>query len=197
MTTNLKLGDVVFLNFEIPDQLKGLGGIHQMAEHDYIGPDKDVQMLGPKPHDISWSGTFLYQEAADRARRLDQYRIAGSTLRLSWDVFAYEVVIKDFRFDPRHKFEIPYDIELVVVKDLSGVPPVPIVQTTDEGVLTAFSKTDDALENLQEDSNFAHVELASGTELPTDETTTLAYLKDPIEILPPEGPTVQTLGALG
>lgn len=197
MASKLQLGDVVFEGFEIPEQLEGLGGIQKLVSHEYVGPDKDVQVLGPKPNDISWSGTFLYQAGLDRARKLDQYRILGQELRLSWDVFAFTVIISSFKYDPKHKFEIPYRLELEVVEDLTGVPPIPVVKTADEGVLTAFAKSDDALENLQTDPNFEHVALANNVELPTDDTTTLAYIKDPIEIQPPNGPTVQTLGALG
>jgi hypothetical protein len=186
--SKLRLGDVLFEGFEVPEDLFGIGGVQQLKVHNYVGSNKAVQVLGPKPGDITWQGRFLYQNATLRALQVDEYRKTGEVVRLSWDIFAYEVVVKKFEAKPKGQFDIPYAIELEVVRDFTASPPLNEI-TPDEGIINSLNRADESLEPLSLDENFEQQPLPNGTILPEDSETVIAFLKDDIDIRIPEQPT--------
>ncbi len=113
---SLTLGPVAFAGFELPSSIT-IGGRQRLAIHRLPGGLRIIDALGPDPADIAFAGIFTGPDAADRARLLDTLRIAGSTLPLAWDAFAYTVVIENFEADYRSPWWIPYRISCSVLRD--------------------------------------------------------------------------------
>ncbi len=113
---SLTLGPVAFAGFELPSSIT-IGGRQRLAIHRLPGGLRIIDALGPDPADIAFSGIFTGPDAADRARLLDTLRIAGATLPLAWDAFAYTVVIEHFEADYRSPWWIPYRLSCSVLRD--------------------------------------------------------------------------------
>ena len=113
---SLTLGPVAFAGFELPSSIT-IGGRQRLAIHRLPGGLRIIDALGPDPADIAFSGIFTGPDAADRARLLDTLRIAGSTLPLAWDAFAYTVVVETFEADYRSPWWIPYRLSCSVLRD--------------------------------------------------------------------------------
>lgn len=113
----LTLGDVSFQDFEIPDEIKNLGGEQTLQTHKYAGGQKTIDAFGADDAPIGWSGTFLDGNAEQRCQALDAMRRAGTPALLSFSSFSYDVVIKKFTFDFQRFYQIPYSIELEVQSD--------------------------------------------------------------------------------
>jgi len=151
----LILGAVEFEGFEIPAQLKGLGGIQQVAVSNFVGSGKVVQALGPKPHPVSWSGTFLYETAIQRARQVDYYRIQGDVIEVSWGDYLADVIVREFHYDPEGEFNVPYSITLEVITDRTQ-PLNPVrLKPKESEVIEKLKKADDVIESLKALDSFS------------------------------------------
>lgn len=148
------LGDVEFEGFEVPAQLKGLGGIQQLAVHNQVGSGKVVQALGPKPHPVTWTGTFLTESAMRRARMVDYYRIQGDVVEFSWGDYLADVVVKEFTYEPESEFTIPYSITLEVVTDRTQPLEPTRMNPKEAEVISKLQTADSVLQNLITDTNF-------------------------------------------
>ncbi len=113
---SLTLGPVAFAGFELPSSIT-IGGRQRLAIHRLPGGLRIIDALGPDPADIAFAGIFTGPDAADRARLLDTLRIAGASLPLAWDAFAYTVLIESFEADYRSPWWIPYRISCSVLRD--------------------------------------------------------------------------------
>jgi hypothetical protein len=91
MGTPLVLGPVLFADFEVPERI-GFGGRQQLVIHQLPGGGRVIDALGRDDADISWSGFFSGEDAADRARVVDTLRAQGQPLPLIWDAFYYTVL---------------------------------------------------------------------------------------------------------
>jgi hypothetical protein len=112
----LLLGPVGFAGFEVPETIK-YGGRQRIAVHDLPGGQRVVDTLGPVPSDIAWSGIFSGPDATGRARLIDQLRVQGQAVALSWDVFSYTVIVADFAADYHNAAWVPYRLTVSVVQD--------------------------------------------------------------------------------
>lgn len=110
------LGPVVFQDFEVAAGI-GFGGQQRLAIHQLPGGARVIDALGREDADITMSGFFSGQDATLRARALDEMRALGATLPLTWDVFFYSVVIRDFKADYQNGFWIPYRLVCTVLRD--------------------------------------------------------------------------------
>lgn len=110
------LGPVVFQDFEVAAGI-GFGGQQRLAIHQLPGGARVIDALGRQDADITVSGIFSGQDATLRARALDEMRALGATLPLTWDVFFYSVVIRDFKADYQNGFWIPYRLVCTVLRD--------------------------------------------------------------------------------
>lgn len=115
---SLSLGGVTFTGFECPEELP-FGGKQRIAEHQVIGGSRTVDAMGPTPEVISWHGRFRGADALSRAQELDSMRQSGAEVDLSWESVYYTVVISHFVARPNKSYEVPYEIEVVVVDDPS------------------------------------------------------------------------------
>lgn len=122
----LLLGPIVFQDFEVPSGIN-FGGRQRLALHSLPGGARIIDAMGRDDAQISFSGIFSGSDATLRARSLDELRVAGIPLPLTWDVFFYTVLISDFRADYRSGQWIPYRIVCTVVQDEASVLLEPAV----------------------------------------------------------------------
>ncbi len=118
MDWKLKLGDFVFKDAEIPEKIS-FGGEQKLAVHRLVGGGRVVDAMGRDDAALEWSGMFLGEQALERARHLDNLRIAGAPVALSWHELSYQVVIRSFHAPFERFYKIPYTIVCEVVEDKS------------------------------------------------------------------------------
>lgn len=116
----LLLGPIAFQDFEVPSGIR-FGGRQRLAVHRLMGGGRVIDALGQDDADISFCGTFSGSNATVRARMLDELRIAGQPLQLTWDVFFYTVFIGHFEADYQNRWWIPYQIGCTVLRDEADV----------------------------------------------------------------------------
>jgi hypothetical protein len=124
MTTFLTLGQVTFANFEIPERIN-FGGSQALAIKQLVGGQRVIDAMGRIDDDISWSGLMFESTASFRAQFLDNMRMTGAQIPLTWGIFNYLVVIKDFRASFERSYQIPYSITCTVIQNLNV--PLPIL----------------------------------------------------------------------
>jgi hypothetical protein len=139
----LLLGSIVFQNFEVPANIN-IGGAQRLAIHRLLGGTRVIDALGRDDSDISFSGTFSGSDATLRARSLDEMRSLGLPMPLTWDVFLYSVIIKNFEADYRSGWWVPYHLTCAVVCDVAS-----------STVSAVISLADDALSDVTTASTFA------------------------------------------
>ncbi len=115
----LALGPVIFQDFEIPSGLH-FGGRQILAVHQLTGGRRVVDSIGPDESEISFSGAFSGPDATLRARVLNNLRVTGSQLSLTWDIFFYTVVLREFAACYENPIWIPYRVSCTVVQDEAG-----------------------------------------------------------------------------
>ena len=125
----LQLGSIDFDGFELPSSI-GFGGAQQLAVHKLVGGARVIDALGRDDASVEWSGVLTGSDAADRARTLDAFRVAGNLQTLTWDAFCYSVIIAKLRMDFRNPWWIPYRISCTIERDLAqGITIVPPTDT--------------------------------------------------------------------
>jgi hypothetical protein len=112
----LLLGPIAFQDFELPSGVN-FGGRQRLAVHRLPTGSRVVDTLGRDDAEICFTGIFTGPDATLRARSVDEMRVAGLTLPLTWDVFFYTVLISEFCADYRNAWWIPYHIRCTVLQD--------------------------------------------------------------------------------
>ncbi len=126
----LMLGPIVFRDFEIPSGVN-FGGRQRLALYRLPGGTRVVDALGRDDAQIGFSGIFTGSDATLRARSLDELRVSGAALPLTWDVLFYTVLISDFYADYCCGWWIPYRIVCTVLRDeASAVSPTAVSLAT-------------------------------------------------------------------
>ena len=123
------LGDFVFTNLEIPPSIP-LGGTQALAVHNMVGGLRNVDAMGPIEAPLEWVGLFFGENALDRAKYLDNLRVKGKPLSLTWSDLDFIVVIDKFVFNFDREWQIPYSISCVVIKN-NGQPVTTIADVQD------------------------------------------------------------------
>ena len=114
--TILLLGPIVFQDFEVPEKVN-FGGTQRLAIHQLPGGARVIDSLGRDDADISFTGIFSGADATLRARGVDELRALGMVLPLTWDVFTYSVVIREFTAQYERAGWIPFRITCTVLRD--------------------------------------------------------------------------------
>jgi hypothetical protein len=114
----LVLESFVFQDFEVPTGVR-FGGRQLLAIHQLTDGRRIIDSIGPDESEISFSGAFSGADAAFRARTLNSLRTAGNELALTWDVFFYTVILREFEADYENPVWIPYRVACTVVRDES------------------------------------------------------------------------------
>jgi hypothetical protein len=117
--TSLILGDFLFARFEIPEKI-GFGGDHKLAVHELVGGQRVIDAMGRSDAPLEWSGILTGPTALERARYLDNLRVAGKELLLTWSEFSYFVIVQSFRCSFERAYKLPYTITCIVVEDATS-----------------------------------------------------------------------------
>lgn len=119
-TTSLILGPILFQDFEVPERVN-FGGGQRLAVHRLAGGARVVDTLGRDDAEISFTGIFSGPDASLRARAVDMLRALGTPQLLTWDVFAYTVVVREFHAEYRVANWILFRIVCTVLRDEAAV----------------------------------------------------------------------------
>ncbi len=133
----LALGPVIFRDFELPPSI-AFGGRQQLAVHHLANGRKVIDCLGRDDSDVSFSGVFAGSDATIRARALNELRVSGLAVPLTWDVFFYTVVIREFTAIYRNDTWIPYTLTCAVLRDETS-DAVQATVSVAEGLLADIS----------------------------------------------------------
>jgi hypothetical protein len=116
----LLLGPIAFQDFEVPCGVN-FGGRQRLAVHRLPSGLRVVDTLGRDDADICFTGIFTGPDATLRARSIDEMRVAGLALPLTWDVFFYTVLVAEFYADYCNQAWIPYWIRCTVLQDEASI----------------------------------------------------------------------------
>lgn len=139
MPVILKLGEVKFSNYEIPESIN-FGGKQSLSVKRLIGGKRRIDAMGRDDADIAWSGMFRGSTGLARALFLDSMRINGTALPLTWSQFNYQVVIEEFSASFERFYEIPYKIKIVVIQDLNKPFPVLLPVAYNDAIQNAITE---------------------------------------------------------
>ncbi len=122
----LILGPITFRDFEVPSGIN-FGGRQRLAVHRLPDGSRVIDALGRDDALITFSGIFTGSDATTRARSIDELRVAGAALSLSWDVLFYTVLVSEFLADYRNGWWIPYRIVCTVLRDEASAASQPVI----------------------------------------------------------------------
>jgi hypothetical protein len=145
-TFPVTLGSFVFKGFEVP-QRAPFGGDQAMAIHKLIGGARVIDTMGRDDAAIKWEGLFLSPDADKRALQLDQLRVAGAPLVLSWGAHRNLVVIRSFLPVFERNNKVPYSIACEVLQDMANPTPA-AAKTPDQDVNTSLTNANAAGSNI-------------------------------------------------
>jgi hypothetical protein len=137
--TLLKLGDFVFADAEVPENIP-VGGSQRTVVHELIGGMRVIDAMGRADAELSWSGLFTGLAAVARAKYLDTLRIQGTAQALTFGEFSYQVLVSEFRADYRRAYRIPFHITCQVIEDLAN-PTTTITPPSIDAVITVDQST--------------------------------------------------------
>jgi hypothetical protein len=130
--TYLTLGGYTFDGFGIPEKING-GGEQHLKVHKLLGGQRVIDALGGDDDTLKFRGRFRGAGAMDDALLMDAMRIAGAPVTLSYWNLQYTVVVSKFCWDFEKFYEVPYELECVVVANQLQQPAQPD-QTVDGAV---------------------------------------------------------------
>jgi len=145
MPVILQLGDIQFLDTEIPSRINFAG--HQMlGVHKMIGGQRQIDAMGVDPDDQRWRGMFFGENAKFRAQFLEQMAQSGQVYGLTYEGFSYSVVIHYFKPLYEAPFKIPYEISVVILENLTNpINVLPLASYDQEIQTTLFEAYNIAL----------------------------------------------------
>jgi hypothetical protein len=109
----IQLGSVGLSAFEVPSSVK-FGGTQRVVVHRLYGGGRVVECLGPDPGEISFEGAFTGPDAARRARTVENMRVSGQPVWLTWDSFGFNVLVQTLAIDYRTPWWIGFHVVCVV-----------------------------------------------------------------------------------
>lgn len=121
----MQIGSIQLSDFEVPASVK-FGGAHRISVHRSASGARVIDTLGPDDSDIQFRGIFSGPQAELRARALNDMRIGGIPVWLTWNTFRYRVLIKSVRLDYRTRSWILYEATCLII-DQPGAPNVTLV----------------------------------------------------------------------
>jgi hypothetical protein len=110
----MQIGPITLSEFEIPQSI-AFGGRYRLAIHRSAFGTRVIEPLGPDDGDIQFQGIFSGPQAEDRARTINNLRLGGYPILLSWNRFQYNVIISKFDLTYRNPSWILYKATCVIV----------------------------------------------------------------------------------
>lgn len=160
MAVFLTLGPVTFANFEIPEGIN-FAGSQSLSVKKLIGGQRVIDAMGRDDDDITWSGLFQGSTANFRAQYLDNLRVQGAPLPLTWSTYNFSVLIKDFKPVFNRFYWIPYTITCTVIQDLNKPFPVLLPVAYNDAINNAMTEANDIAAELANPSITASLALLS------------------------------------
>ena len=116
----MQIGPITLNDFEVPESVV-FGGRYRLAVHKSAYGTRVIDSLGPDENDIQFQGIFSGPQAEDRARALNELRLSGEPIWLSWNSFQYKVIISKFSLTYRNPSWILYKAQCVIVHQPGAV----------------------------------------------------------------------------
>lgn len=110
----MQIGSIQLNDFEVPASIT-FGGLHRFAVHKSANGSRIIDTLGPDDNDIRFRGIFSGQSAESRARTLNDLRLNGTPVWLSWGSFRYRVLLKSVQLDYRTRSWILYQASCLIL----------------------------------------------------------------------------------
>ena len=107
----LTLGRVEFRTDELPESIN-FGGEQSLAIRKFPGGSMDIQAMGSFDDQITWSGTFMFQDAKERLQTVGMMRISAEPVDFVCSFIRRTVVVAKFTYDYVNDYYIPYQITL-------------------------------------------------------------------------------------
>jgi hypothetical protein len=141
----LVLGPITFKDFEISAGIR-FGGRQRVAVHPLFGGGRVVDILGRDDAEIQLEGIFTGSDATLRACLLDELRTSGMSIPLTWDIFFYTVIVREFQANYQNTLWIPYVARCTVLRDEAAAVADQVVSLTAAVAADVASGTADALQ---------------------------------------------------
>lgn len=109
----IQIGSINLRNFEVPPSVR-FGGRHRVAIHTLAGGTRVLERLGPDDGDIQFRGIFSGPQAETRVRAINNLRLTGEVVWLTWESFRYQVVVKSFMAEYHSPWWISYQISCLI-----------------------------------------------------------------------------------
>nr|WP_294511697.1 hypothetical protein [uncultured Rhodopila sp.] len=109
----IQIGTINLQNFEVPPSVR-FGGRHRVAIHTLAGGTRILERLGPDDGEIQFRGSFSGPQAEARMRAINNLRLTGEVVWLTWESFRYQVVVKSFVADYYSPWWISYRIGCLI-----------------------------------------------------------------------------------
>nr|WP_294559971.1 hypothetical protein [uncultured Rhodopila sp.] len=109
----IQIGTINLQDFEVPPSVR-FGGRHRVTIHTLAGGTRILERLGPDDGDIQFRGIFSGPQAEARMRAIDNFRLTGEVVWLTWDSFRYQVIVKSFIADYYSPWWISYQIVCMI-----------------------------------------------------------------------------------
>jgi len=116
--TPVLLGGFAFTSWGIPERING-GGRQRMVVHQLIGGTRVVDVMGWEPDQIRFAGRLRGSAAMLNARLVETLARSGNATVFSYWTNRYQVVVDSFSWSFQRYYEIPFEICLTVVADLT------------------------------------------------------------------------------
>lgn len=113
----LIIGGIELTDFEVP-QTVSFGGRQRLKVHSLAGGRRIIERLGSDDNDIQFRGIFSGSNAEARAQALDQLRISGETVWLTWMGFRRQVIVRTFIAVYHNPWWISYRTNCIVVNQV-------------------------------------------------------------------------------
>jgi hypothetical protein len=118
----IQIGMINLQDFEVPPSVR-FGGRYRVMSHTLAGGTRILERLGPDDADIQFRGIFSGPQAEARMRAINNLRLTGEVVWLTWESFRYPVVVKSFLADYHSPWWISYQIGCLVARqDGAAVP---------------------------------------------------------------------------
>ena len=109
----IQIGTINLQNFEVPPSVR-FGGRYRLMVHTLSGGARVLERLGPDDGDIQFRGTFSGAQAEARVREVNNLRLTGEVVWLTWESFRYQVIVKTFLVDYYSPWWISYQLGCVI-----------------------------------------------------------------------------------
>jgi hypothetical protein len=110
----MAIGPISLYDFEVPTSIR-FGGRQKLVIHRTSDGTRFVEPLGPDDSEISFEGIFSGARAESRARELNNLRLSGARIWLTWQSFRYRIIVEEFTAAYNSRWWIPYRVSCVVV----------------------------------------------------------------------------------